>query len=429
MAEPPEEDRSLAELARRLEDAMRGKAPKADSWADEPKKPPVTVPIPGAVPLSPEEQEALSKRPTGDTPPQGRRAIQYSAPPSRSSGSFGVPRPGPPAAPIPTPLDITTPSATADSHRTLHEELEPAANASDAGLQKGAAGHKASTSDKWIAQFFEFAGLGFILGPPGFLGEALLKSEAINWVLMAAIFVGFWAIGGISLAAGLTWPAWKPTNKVGVAVIEKAASSVWIWISIVLAIAFGPALLVAGFSKASVTSAPSTPVVVTPTPAPPFFNEATPHAPPKLGPLATLRMVDSIAAKANALSPSDFIDQKWALVITSPRENDEIAQIVRGIVGSKLAMIPIPPPNPNDLDAPQLISAPEPGITLHGNNQLNDRLFHELGSCFNVKKTSRSPDNLQSWYVGHVPNGFQVDWIDIGRGAPWKEPFPPQCSQ
>lgn len=160
-----------------------------------------------------------------------------------------------------------------------------------------------------------------------------------------------------------------------------------------------------------------------------FFAEAVPHAPPKLGPLSTLRMVDSIAAKGNVLSPSGFIDQKWAIVITFPRENDEISLIVRRIIGGKLTTIPVPSPNPNDLDAPRLTGSTEPGVTLHGSNQLNDRLFHELGACFNVKKTSRSADNLQQWYAKQIPAGFIVDWIDIGPGSPWKEPFHPQCSQ
>lgn len=330
----------------------------------------------------------------------------------------------------PQPRDLPTDESRKE--RTLREKLERAAEESEARSAAPTDPLKTGISEKWTRQFFEFAGLGFILGPPGFLGEALLKSEAINWALMIAIFVGFWTIGGISLAAGLTWPAWRPSNAARAAIIEKAAYNVWVWVSIVLAVAFGPALLVAGFSRpAVITYAPDTPVIVAPMPAAPapFFNEATPHAPPKLGPLATLRMVDSIAAKGNVLSPSGFIDQKWALVVTFPRENDEVAQIVRRIVGSKLTTIPIPPPNPNDLDAPQLIGATEAGITLHGNNQLNERLFHELGSCFNVKKTGRAPDNLQSWYVGHVPDGFQVDWIDVGPGSPWKEPFPPQCAQ
>lgn len=48
------------------------------------------------------------KRLEGDEPPK-RRPIQYSAPPSRSAGSFGVPRPGPPVPPIPTPVDPASP--------------------------------------------------------------------------------------------------------------------------------------------------------------------------------------------------------------------------------------------------------------------------------------------------------------------------------
>jgi hypothetical protein len=161
----------------------------------------------------------------------------------------------------------------------------------------------------------------------------------------------------------------------------------------------------------------------------PSFHEAGP--PPagagRLGPLSTLGMVDSIGARGNALSPSDFLDHKWALVVTFTKDNDYAAQVLRRIVGAKVETIPIPPPNPGDLDAPKLTGATEPGITLHGDNGLNSRLFVELARCFNIKKTGHVPDNLQAWYANQIPNDRLVDWIDIGPGSPWKEPFP--CSE
>jgi hypothetical protein len=75
-------------------------------------------------------------------------------------------------------------------------------------------------------------------------------------------------------------------------------------------------------------------------------------------------------------------------------------------------------------DAPKLVGSEQPGVTLHGNNQLNDRHFFELWLCFNLKKTGVAPDNLQKWYISQIPEGYLVDWIDIGPGSPWKEPFP-----
>jgi hypothetical protein len=195
-----------------------------------------------------------------------------------------------------------------------------------------------SASTKWVRQFFEFVGLGFLLGPPGFLGEAFLKSEPINWSMMIAIFVGFWAIGGISLAAGLTWPDWRPSNEAKAAVIESLAHSVWVWLSVVFAIAFGPALLVAGFSRPALfidSPTSSTGMNFAPVAPKSSFNVALP--PP--GPLSTLAMVDSIAARGNALSPSDFLDHKWAVVITFAKENEYAAQVLRRIVGAKIETI------------------------------------------------------------------------------------------
>jgi hypothetical protein len=129
------------------------------------------------------------------------------------------------------------------------------------------------------------------------------------------------------------------------------------------------------------------------------------------------------------LSPGDFVDQKWAIIITFPRDNEYAVQTLRGIIGAKLQTIPLTPPNPNDLDAPKLVMTDAPGIILHGNNQLNERLLLELQQCFNIKKTGNSPTNLQDWYNGKVPADYLVDWIDIGPGSPWNPQANPSCSE
>jgi len=131
----------------------------------------------------------------------------------------------------------------------LRSDITKVVEQSERSSEKAVSGHNAPTDATWTGRFFDYVGLGFILGPPVFLGEAFLKNDSINWVLMAAIFVGFWAVGGTALAAGLTWPKWRPSNEATAAVIEGAARNIWVWLAVLLAIAFGPALLVAGFSK------------------------------------------------------------------------------------------------------------------------------------------------------------------------------------
>src|ERR1700680_1465352 len=96
-------------------------------------------------------------------------------------------------------------------------------------------GHKITPSDStWTGQFFEFVGLGFILVPPGLLGEAFLKNEPINLPLLLAIFAAFWTVGGLALFAGKTWPKWRPSNEAVAAAIEKGARSIWVWLVIFL---------------------------------------------------------------------------------------------------------------------------------------------------------------------------------------------------
>lgn len=148
----------------------------------------------------------------------------------------------------------------------------------------------------------------------------------------------------------------------------------------------------------------------------------------QLGPHSILSMIDSIATRGNALTPqSNPIDLKWALIITAPRENGDLAVLVRRIIGHKLTTIQIQPPDPRDIDAPKFAETGGAGIVLHGDNQLNDRLFYELGRCFNVRKTTRAPDGLQQWYANKIPSDYTVDWVEIGPGTPWREPFP--CSE
>ena len=322
-----------------------------------------------------------------------------------------------------------------------HAQHNPSANETELAKPKEASGghHSAASDSTWTGRYLDYLGLAFILVPPEPVVAALMKGEAIHLEVALPLLIGAWAVGGALLFAGLTWPKWKPKNEAIAATVSAAAHNIWVWVAVLLSIAFGPTILYSSLSRPTAVQSPACwdgkappcndqPAKPAPKPiAGPFFHEAIPHAPPKLGPLSTLRMVDSIASKGNSLSPSDFINQRWALIITFPKENDEISMIVRRIIGAKLSTVPLPPPNANDLDAPKLIESGSPGIILHGNNQLNDRLFYELGSCFTVKKTARTADNLQDWATGKIPEGTRATWIEIGPGSPWKEPFP--CSE
>jgi hypothetical protein len=103
---------------------------------------------------------------------------------------------------------------------------------------------QAASDAGWTGQVLEFIGLGFILVPPGLLGEAFLKSETINWAAMAAIFVGYWTVGAFVLLIGKKWQQWKPNYGVIAPVIERGARNIWVWLLLLIVFAFGPTLLV-----------------------------------------------------------------------------------------------------------------------------------------------------------------------------------------
>jgi hypothetical protein len=96
----------------------------------------------------------------------------------------------------------------------------------------------------WTGQVLEFVGLGFILVPPGLLGEAFLKSDPVNWAAMAAIFAGYWTVGAFVLLIGNKWQSWKPSYGAVAPVVEKAARNIWVWLLLLIVFAFGPSLMV-----------------------------------------------------------------------------------------------------------------------------------------------------------------------------------------
>jgi len=126
----------------------------------------------------------------------------------------------------------------------------------------------ATPASTWTAQFFEFVGLAFILVPPGLLGEAFLKGETVNWSVMIAIFVGYWTVGAFILVVGNKWPEWRPNNQAIATAIEAGARNIWVWLALLIVIAFGPALLVAALSRtATPVSVPNTQLIPTTSPA------------------------------------------------------------------------------------------------------------------------------------------------------------------
>lgn len=115
----------------------------------------------------------------------------------------------------------------------------------------------AAHDSTWTGQVLEFVGLGFILVPPALLGEAFLKNEAINWPLMIAIFAGFWTGGGFVLLIGKKWQKWKLFfNDAITAGIEKGARNIWVWLAVLVAIAFGPTILYSTFSTHTSSTPP-----------------------------------------------------------------------------------------------------------------------------------------------------------------------------
>jgi hypothetical protein len=139
---------------------------------------------------------------------------------------------------------------------------------------------------------------------------------------------------------------------------------------------------------------------------------------PELGALRALQIVDSLAALVGT-------NTKWAVVVTWSRDNEKAMFLVRRLIEAKLNVTRLQPPDPNDLDAPRFPIPASEGVTLHGDNKLNERLFAELGVCFGVKRTSQTIVGLEQWYK--LEHDRTVDWIETGPGSVWKSPVNRGC--
>lgn len=104
-------------------------------------------------------------------------------------------------------------------------------------------------TELWTARFLTTIGTGFLASAPAASVTVAVKSDHINWLIIAAIFVGFWTIGGFLLAAGLSWPKWKPRNVSFARLISASAGKFWVWLIVLAIVAFGPILVVIGFQS------------------------------------------------------------------------------------------------------------------------------------------------------------------------------------
>jgi hypothetical protein len=122
----------------------------------------------------------------------------------------------------------------------------PAASASSDQVTSSTAQTKTSMppNETWTGRFLTTIGTGFLVAPPTASVTIAVKSEQINWGLIVALVAGCWIVGGLLLAAGLSWPRWRPSNERLARNLGIATSNVWVWAIILLLMAVGPALLV-----------------------------------------------------------------------------------------------------------------------------------------------------------------------------------------
>ena len=447
--------------------------------ADKPKEPPVTVPIPGARPLSPEEQAALGKRPAGDKPPK-RPSIQYSAPPSRSAGSFGVPRPGPPVAPIPTPLDITSgapPKPDLDAETVLsNTELSRygyrrlADHPPDAGqsersseratvvderdvrkayqhiignrpasdgsaLEKAAVSSEGKPPDLPGTKTLDYLGLGLLLATPAVVVDMYVRGSNIDWHKVAIAAVASCTAGGFCVWASHWWQAWRTANNRLLPYLATFESKFW-GKAIIVAAAIGFALILrsflstepppvqAGFTQQQVDEKIATATRPLEAQIATLKAQQLPDVqkpPLQIGPQEAL-IISKYLGNSNVL----LKDSHWAIFFTYPRENQKFYDTLLALIRDRLdPWILNAPDNSIDLDAPKFPSPPaEPGITFHGDNALNRALSQILSQCFIIRRTDKEIDGLSEWFNKRLSDperaeNRKITWIEIGRGSPW----------
>jgi hypothetical protein len=115
-------------------------------------------------------------------------------------------------------------------------------------------GHHSATSDATTTgRTLDYIGLAFILVPPEPVVAALVKGEPIHWEIALPLLFGCWVVGGAILHAGLTWPKWKPRNEMVASTISRGVSNIWVWLAILIVIAFGPTMLYSALSPRTPT--------------------------------------------------------------------------------------------------------------------------------------------------------------------------------
>jgi hypothetical protein len=125
-----------------------------------------------------------------------------------------------------------SPRVSIERARRVSDERERAAGDPPPPAPQSPSGHHSASSDAtWTGRFLDYLGLGFLLGPPELLLGPIVRGEAVNWTLVIVSAIGCWTVGGFLLAAGLTWPKWKPENETCSANLGKVGSCPWGWCS------------------------------------------------------------------------------------------------------------------------------------------------------------------------------------------------------
>ncbi len=141
--------------------------------------------------------------------------------------------------------------------KAMAERLDPAELAKAAELARGPSPEmtkamegvlagvkpKPSTSpnDTFVGRFLPLLGGAFLTVPPSVSVAVALKSEHPNWYLVGACILACWTIAAVLVAAGLTWPKWKPNHEVLAGKIVTLSNSKPAWLLLLLLVAVVPA--------------------------------------------------------------------------------------------------------------------------------------------------------------------------------------------
>jgi hypothetical protein len=220
-----------------------------------------------------------------------------------------------------------------------------------------------------------------------------MSGDRTGAIFPAAIGVGLVAIGAFR-------------NRFG-SPLAKAASNIWVWAGVLFIIFAYEAIPLAIIRVETAAKLP---------PPPQIENSYSAH---RFGVRGAFDLVNMIVR-------NDGIDEtkEWPLLITATDANRKMPEDLWTIIrqtGMKWPNLSAPD-NAHDLDAPKL---PEtgPGIIIHGDNALAQKMYNALRVCFIVSRTVKFIPDLEAYYAKNMkpPPAGPVTWIEIGTGSPWND--------